>query len=154
MHESGLMAATVAALQEAVLHGAGSHGAGSHDAAPYGSLPDAVRQQDSAGAPGTTPAATALAHVVLGMGPGVNRAAAESAWAVAASGTAVAGARVDWVRVDDVLVCLDCEREFSGSRLSRCPACGGNGLVVGPAAEITVLDWEAGRPAAQLEDSA
>ena len=88
------------------------------------------------------------------MGPGVNRAAAETAWAVAASGTAVARARVNWVRVDDVLVCLDCEHEFSGSRLSRCPACGGNGLVVGPAAEITVLDWEAGRPAAEREDSA
>ena len=79
--------------------------------------------------------------------------AVRHASAVAASGTAVARARVDWVRVDDVLVCLDCQREFTGGRLSVCPSCGADALVVGPAAEVTVLEWEAGRPAAEDEAS-
>ena len=139
------MAATVAALQDAALQ---------HAARREASLPDAVGRQAPCAAPRATVVPSPLSHVVLGMGPGVNRAAAETAWAVAASGTAVARARVDWVRVDDVLVCLDCEHQFSGNRLSRCPACGGNGLVVGPAADVTVLDWEAGRPTAEREDSA
>lgn len=140
MHEGGLMAATVAALQEAALKEA--------------ALKEAAGRQSVSGARQATPVASPLSRVVLGMGPGVNRAAAEAAWAVAASGTAVARARVDWVRVDDVLVCLDCEHEFTGGRLTRCPSCGGNGLVVGPAAEITVLDWEAGQPATGREDTA
>lgn len=139
MHERGLMAATVAALHEAALREA--------------ALREAVLREAASGASKPTPVASPLARVVLGVGPGVNRAAAEAAWAVAASGTAVARARVDWVRVDDVLVCLDCQREFTGGRLSVCPSCGADALVVGPAAEVTVLEWEAGRPAAEDEAS-
>lgn len=82
-----------------------------------------------------------VAAVALVLGPGVDRAAAEQAWQTAAAGTCLAGADVSWRRGGDGLVCLDCGREYDGDRLSRCPTCSANGLVVAPAPEIAVVDW-------------
>lgn len=82
-----------------------------------------------------------VATVVLALGSGVDTEAAAQAWQTAANGTSLAGAEVVWQRGSDVLACLDCSREYDGDRLTRCPSCSGNGLVVSAAAEIAIVDW-------------
>lgn len=83
-------------------------------------------------------------EVTLAIGPGVDRGAAEQAWRHAAEGGAAAKAAVHWESASDMLACLDCGVEYFGDRLTRCPACDSNGLVVTPAREIEIVDWAAG----------
>jgi hydrogenase nickel incorporation protein HypA/HybF len=80
-------------------------------------------------------------EVILEIGPGVDRGAAESAWAHIVTGTAVAGALVLWEPVFDSLVCFRCSVTYHGGKLDVCPACGGNGLVIEHAPEIRVRSW-------------
>lgn len=79
--------------------------------------------------------------VRLALGPGAEREVIEAVWAQAVAGTAADGAVVEWVEARDELVCFDCGRLYAARRLDPCPACGGNGLVVGPAPDITIEDW-------------
>lgn len=89
-----------------------------------------------------------IGRVTLAIGPGVDRGAAEQAWLTAAAGGAAAAAVVGWEQAEDTLACLACGRQYHGDRLTRCPACGGDGLVVSPAREIEIVDWwSAGPPA-------
>ncbi|MFI7545189.1 hydrogenase/urease maturation nickel metallochaperone HypA [Actinoplanes sp. NPDC049599] len=79
--------------------------------------------------------------VVLAIGPGVDPDTAAAAWQTAATGTCLAGSRVDWQRATDRLRCFTCGDEYSGEPLDPCRACGGNGIVVAPADELAVIDW-------------
>lgn len=83
--------------------------------------------------------------VVLATGPGVDPEAARAAWAAAAAGSPAQEAVVSWRNAYDVLACFDCGREYPGGTGERCPDCAGDGLVVHPAPEITILDWRPAR---------
>jgi hydrogenase nickel incorporation protein HypA/HybF len=81
-------------------------------------------------------------HVALG--PRVNFEVAAAAWSEAVSGTALAEAHVTWEAAFDELCCFTCGRVYKGRFLDPCPDCGGNGLVVTPADEVTVTGWSPG----------
>lgn len=84
-----------------------------------------------------------VSSVTMAIGPKVERDVASSAWETAVSGTTVAGATLQFVDVFDELQCLDCQHEFPGDRLTLCPKCGGTGLVVGEAEEVSIAAWKA-----------
>ncbi|WP_239346109.1 hydrogenase maturation nickel metallochaperone HypA [Frankia sp. CIT1] len=48
---------------------------------------------------------------------------------------------MEWRNASDRLRCFACGCECDGGRLDPCPSCGGNGIVIVPADELTVLDW-------------
>jgi Zn finger protein HypA/HybF involved in hydrogenase expression len=83
----------------------------------------------------------AVRQVRVAIGPDVDRAVAEAAWANAAAGTPAEGAVVTWERALNTLCCLDCGGLYPGGRLDRCPRCGGDGLVVDAAPELALEDW-------------
>lgn len=79
--------------------------------------------------------------VSIALAPGVDPDAAAAGWQAAAAGLPLAGAAVRWLPAQDRLACLDCGREYDGDRLTQCPDCAGNGLVVRAAPELELLDW-------------
>src|SRR5450759_4299680 len=79
--------------------------------------------------------------VSIALAPSVDPDAAAAAWQAAAAGLPLAGAAVRWLPAQDRLACLDCGREYDGDRLTQCPDCAGNGLVVRAAPELELLDW-------------
>jgi Zn finger protein HypA/HybF involved in hydrogenase expression len=91
-------------------------------------------------AAGTRPVAT----VTVTLGPGMDPEVASAAWAQASAGTAAGGAAVTWAEALDTLRCLDCGRDYPGDRLARCPACGGDGLVVDAAPQVAITAWNGG----------
>jgi Zn finger protein HypA/HybF involved in hydrogenase expression len=74
--------------------------------------------------------------IVVELGPGMTQPVVESAWDEAVRGTTLERAPVRWRRASDTLRCLDCADEYPGEPLTRCPHCGGDGLVVEPAPEF------------------
>lgn len=80
------------------------------------------------------------AEAELRIAPSVDPDVARGAFAAAAAGTMLQGATIHLRIVGDELACLDCARRYPGARLTPCPACGGDGLVVSaaPAAEVLV----------------
>lgn len=84
-----------------------------------------------------------VSNVVLAIGPKVEREVAESTWITAVEGTSVEHAQLEIVDVLDELRCLDCAHDYPGMHLTQCPKCGGNGLVIGEAEEVSVASWSA-----------
>jgi len=82
-----------------------------------------------------------VATITLAVQPGVDLPSADAAWRVAAAGTCLEGATVHWQRALDRLRCFDCGADFDGQEADLCPACGGNGIVIEAAREVTVADW-------------
>lgn len=80
-------------------------------------------------------------QVTIGLGPGVDPETVSSAWRSATQGSIAELAEVVWEAQPDLLSCFGCGLDYRGSKLDRCPACGGNGLVVEPAPEVAVLGW-------------
>lgn len=90
----------------------------------------------------TTAAAGApVGRVTLSVGPDTNAAVVEETWRTTTAGTPLGDATLACVVHPHGLQCLDCGVEFEGGKLSRCPACGGNGLVVTPAPEVALQSW-------------
>lgn len=83
-----------------------------------------------------------LLRASIAVGPGVDLDAARHAWEHASAGTPAEGAEISLVRASDTLACLDCGAEYPGDRLTRCPSCNGNGLVIAAAPEVQILDYE------------
>jgi len=79
--------------------------------------------------------------VTVALGPRVDRDVAAAAWHHAVGDTTLAGADVEWVPALDGLSCFTCGQDYEGGALDRCPACGGDGLVVAPAGEVVVAGW-------------
>ena len=84
-----------------------------------------------------------VSAVVLAIGPKVEREVATTAWTTAVIGTTVEGAALDFIDVLDELQCLDCSQTYTGDHLSQCPKCGGTGLVIGEAEEVSLASWTA-----------
>jgi len=84
-----------------------------------------------------------VSAVVLAIGPKVERDVATSAWETMVAGTSVEGAALDFIDVLDQMQCLDCSEQYPGERLTQCPKCGGTGLVVGEAEEVSLASWTA-----------
>jgi Zn finger protein HypA/HybF involved in hydrogenase expression len=79
------------------------------------------------------------ADAELRIAPSVDPDVARGAFTAAAAGTLLQGATVHVRVVWHELACLDCARRYPGARLTPCPACGGDGLVVSAAPEAEVL---------------
>lgn len=86
-----------------------------------------------------------IAGVTVELGPAMDRPASEDAWVAAVAGTAAEDAFVRWSVARDELRCFDCGQLFAGGRLTSCPRCGGDGLVVEQAPEVRVVAWQAAR---------
>lgn len=84
-----------------------------------------------------------VSSVVLAIGPKVEREVASTAWEAMVAGTNVEHATLGFIDVLDELQCLDCSNRYPGDRLSQCPKCGGTGLVVGEAEEVSLASWSA-----------
>ncbi len=66
---------------------------------------------------------------------------ARDAWESATEGTRLDGVPVEWVVRNALLVCLTCTREYEGDKLSRCPVCGGDGLISEAPPIAQVVSW-------------
>ncbi len=84
-----------------------------------------------------------VSAVVLAIGPKVERDVAATAWEAMVAGTSVESAALDFIDVLDELQCLECSAKYPGTTLSQCPTCGGTGLVVGEAEEVSLASWTA-----------
>jgi Zn finger protein HypA/HybF involved in hydrogenase expression len=84
-----------------------------------------------------------IGRVVLSVGPDTDKGVVEEAWRSATVGTEIASARLELAEATHELLCLECSGSYRGGKLSSCPACGGNGLVVERAPEVAVTSWEA-----------
>jgi len=84
-----------------------------------------------------------VSAVVLAIGPKVERDVATSAWETMVAGTSIESATLDFIDVLDELQCLECSAKYLGMRLTQCPKCGGTGLVVGEAEEVSLASWTA-----------
>lgn len=79
--------------------------------------------------------------VTVRIGPKVVPDVAQTAWQLAVSGTVVEQALVRWEPALDRLACFVCGHEYDGDPLAVCPACGGDGLVIGESPEVSVAGW-------------
>jgi len=82
--------------------------------------------------------------VTVALGPSMDPDAARTAWSAAAAGTAAATVAVTWSEAPDTLHCLSCGRDYPGDRLTPCPGCGGDGLVVVEAPAVEITAWRLG----------
>jgi Zn finger protein HypA/HybF involved in hydrogenase expression len=87
-----------------------------------------------------------VSRVTLALSPETDAAVVEEAWRVVTSGTPVAAATLTCITQDHVLQCLECGAEYMGGKLSPCPSCGGNGLIIDPAPEVALDDWVVEEP--------
>lgn len=83
--------------------------------------------------------------VTLGVNPETDSAVVESAWRDATLSTGLGEATLTFVTRYHDLQCLDCGGNYNGDRLTVCPRCGGNGLVVEAAPEVTLDSWQVAR---------
>ena len=103
-----------------------------HERAPVGSAAlDLLQRLD--GAP---------AAVTVAIAPDVVEDIAKDAWESTTRGTPLERTRVTWIVRHPLLACFLCGTEYEGGRLDRCPACGGDGLVVEDVALAEVISWE------------
>lgn len=86
-------------------------------------------------------------RVILAVGPETPHEVVEEAWRSTTAGTSAAGASLSCVTREHVLWCLGCGAEYPGGKLTVCPECGGNGLIIDAAPEVALDGWD-------VEDSA
>lgn len=79
--------------------------------------------------------------VTLALGPETDPTVVAQAWQSATASTPLAETRLHSVTRPHSLVCLDCGVDYEGDKLSLCPGCGGNGLVVKAAPEVELATW-------------
>lgn len=82
-----------------------------------------------------------VASVTLALGPETDPSVVAEAWRSATATTSLAGTRLESVMRPHSLVCLDCGKDYEGDKLSVCPECAGNGLVVKAAPEVELATW-------------
>jgi Zn finger protein HypA/HybF involved in hydrogenase expression len=79
--------------------------------------------------------------VVADIGPGVDRDVVVAIWDEL---MAASGAELVIEESSDVLRCIVCGTDYAGTKLDRCVACGGDGLVIQAAPEFVVRSWSGG----------
>jgi Zn finger protein HypA/HybF involved in hydrogenase expression len=82
-----------------------------------------------------------VTSVTLALGPETDPSVVAQAWRSATVATPLAETRLNSVTRPHSLVCLDCGNDYEGDKLSPCPACAGNGLVVKAAPEVELANW-------------
>lgn len=82
----------------------------------------------------------APSDVEIRVGPSMDEEVAKATLAHLVEGTHLADLAVTWRRAYDLLNCLDCDADYSGSKVDPCPVCGGNGLVVEPAPDVYLVE--------------
>lgn len=82
-----------------------------------------------------------VASVTLALAPETDPAVVDQTWRSATAATPLAGTRLDSVTRPHSLVCLDCGSDYEGDKLSVCPECAGNGLMVKTAPEVELATW-------------
>lgn len=83
-----------------------------------------------------------IRSVEIAIGPGVDQYEAELAWKTLTAQSPLALTHVTWERAYDLLVCDALGHRYSGEAMETCPYCGRDGVVIEPAAPITVGRWE------------
>lgn len=82
-----------------------------------------------------------VTSVTLALSPETDPGVVEVAWRSATTATALEGTELNAVTRPHLLACLDCGDEYPGDKLSACPSCGGNGLVITAAPEVELKEW-------------
>lgn len=85
-----------------------------------------------------------VTEVTLATAPDTPVEVVEEAWRSASAGTSFADAVLTCVVRDHGLQCLNCGANYRGDKLSVCPACHGNGLIVEPSPEVALVGWSPG----------
>lgn len=80
-------------------------------------------------------------EVEIALGPGVDRVRAIAAWRSITGSTPFATTHVTWELAAALLRCERCQHEFFEGDFGICPYCGGDGVVIHPAAPISVGRW-------------
>jgi Zn finger protein HypA/HybF involved in hydrogenase expression len=84
-----------------------------------------------------------VSQVALGVNPETDPDVVELAWRSAAADSPVAAVDLLCLTRDHWLRCLACGQHYEGGKLTACPGCGANGLIVHPAPEVTLIGWVA-----------
>jgi Zn finger protein HypA/HybF involved in hydrogenase expression len=82
-----------------------------------------------------------VTEVIAAVGPDVDLGVVTGIWEEMVFGTVAATARLVCEPAVDTLRCIDCGDDYRGSKLDRCPGCGGDGLVIVAAPEFEILSW-------------
>ena len=82
-----------------------------------------------------------VSRVVMAIGPKVEEGVARQAFEIAVEGTSIASAELVLEAAMDGMKCFSCAKEFQGYPLDTCPDCGGTGLAVSEAEEVTITSW-------------
>jgi Zn finger protein HypA/HybF involved in hydrogenase expression len=82
-----------------------------------------------------------VTSVTLALGPETDPSVVAQAWRSATAATSLAGTQLNSFTRPHSLVCLDCGKDYEGDKLSVCPNCAGNGLVVKTAPEVELATW-------------
>ncbi|MGA7271231.1 MAG: hydrogenase/urease maturation nickel metallochaperone HypA [Acidimicrobiia bacterium] len=84
-----------------------------------------------------------VSQVALAVSPETDPDVVELAWRSATSDSAVAAVDVLYLTREHWLQCLGCGRHYEGGKLTVCPGCGSDGLIVHPAPEVSLAGWVA-----------
>jgi hydrogenase nickel incorporation protein HypA/HybF len=91
-------------------------------------------------------AGQSIGEVEIVLGPSVERSIAAQAWETLTANTPLAAAHVTWEQGLDLVRCERCAHEYTENGSESCPYCGGDGVVIEPAAPIEVGHWVCGVP--------
>lgn len=86
-----------------------------------------------------------VTSVTLALSPETDAEVVAQAWHSTVASTPLAQAGLNPVTRHHVLSCLDCGEEYAGGKLSVCPSCSGNGLIVKEAPEVALDGWTTAR---------
>ncbi len=82
-----------------------------------------------------------VSQVALAVSPETDRDVVELAWRSATSDSTIATVDLLYLTKDHWLQCLGCGQRYEGGKLTICPACGSNGLIVHPAPDVSLAGW-------------
>lgn len=80
--------------------------------------------------------------VTLRLSPETDPGVVSDVWRSSTLDTPVANARLTCVIEDHGLACLECGNLYRGDKLTQCPRCGGNGLIIDLSPQVALADWE------------
>lgn len=84
-----------------------------------------------------------VSQVALTVNPDTDPEVVELAWRSVTRDSPIASADLLCLTKEHWLQCLGCGRHYQGGKLTACPSCASNGLIVYPAPEVSLAGWVA-----------